>query len=133
MSNPSGFPGRPGRAARRLHCARRRCAIGFDQRIGQWLAALARDLAPEMLALALHQLSQLSENLDPLMGFQPSAAVGEQPSGSLDLAVERRPIVALEPSNRRPVESLNDLNHDCSPDLAAWALSSSRRTRLFSE
>jgi hypothetical protein len=31
------------------------------------------------------------------MGFQPSAAVGEQPSGGFDLAVERRPIVALEP------------------------------------
>jgi hypothetical protein len=46
------------------------------------------------------------------MGFEPSAAVGEQPSGGFDLAVERRPIVALEPSNRRPIESLNDLDHD---------------------
>jgi hypothetical protein len=53
--------------------------IGFDQRISQWLAALTRDLAPEMLALALHQPSQLPEKLDPLMGFQPSSAVGEEP------------------------------------------------------
>jgi hypothetical protein len=51
------------------------------------------------------------------MGFEPSAAVGEQPSGGFDLAVERRPIVALEPSNRRPIESLNDLNHDYPPSV----------------
>ena len=46
-------------------------AIGFDQRVGERLAALARDLTSKMLALDLHQDRELSEDLDTLMRLQP--------------------------------------------------------------
>ena len=56
-------------------------AVGFDQRVGQRLAPLARDLTSEMLALAFHQFCELAEDLDPLMRLQPCAPVREEPSG----------------------------------------------------
>jgi hypothetical protein len=90
-------------------------AVGFDQRIRQWLAALSRDLAAEMVAHAFHQRRRVPEDLDPMMRFQPRTPVGEEPPGGLDLAVERRRVVAVEPSNRRPFKRLDDLDHDCSP------------------
>ncbi len=50
------------------------------------------------------------ENLDPLMGFQPTTRVGEESSRGVDL-VERRSRVTVELSDRRPIKRLNDANH----------------------
>ena len=88
-------------------------AIGFDQSIGQRLAALARDLTSEMLTLALHQYCKLPEDLDTLMRFQPCIRISEEPSGGFDLVIERRGVVAFKSGNGRAIESLNDINHDC--------------------
>jgi hypothetical protein len=77
-----------------------------------------------MLALALHDASQLSEKLDPLMSFQPSPSVGEEPVSGIDFPVERRLIVAVEPSERRSIESLNDLDHDYPPSAIGVVLRS---------
>jgi hypothetical protein len=99
-------------------------AVDLDECIGKRLAALTRDLAAEMLALALHQPSQPAENLDPPIGFQPRVTVGEEPSGGLYLAVERRRVVAVEPRDRRLIECLDDFDQ--------MALRSLRRGRAAS-
>lgn len=65
------------------------------------------------------------------MRFQPRAPICKEPSGGLDLAVELRRIVAVKLGDRRPIKSLNDLDHACVS--FAWARNSSTRTRMFSE
>ena len=72
-------------------------AIGFDQRVGKRLAALARDLTSKMLALALHQDRELPEDLDTsdaVSATQCRSAKSRR--GGLDLALERRRIVAIK-------------------------------------
>jgi len=70
---------------------------------------------PEMLAFALHQSCELAQNIDLLVRLEPPAAVGEHPPRTLDLAFEGCGVVAADLRNRRPVECLNDLDHDCPP------------------
>jgi hypothetical protein len=108
-------------------------AIGFDQRIGQRLTALTRDLAAEMRVPALHQPGQLPENGESLMGLQPSTTMREEPCGSLNLVFERRRVIALELDDWRSIEYLDDLDHVYSPSFAVLARSSSTNTRMFSE
>jgi hypothetical protein len=40
-----------------------------------------------VLTLVFHQSGKLLQDLDPQMRFQPTAAVGEDSSGGLDLTV----------------------------------------------
>jgi hypothetical protein len=56
-------------------------AVDLDESVRQWLAALARDLAAEMLALPCHQYRKPAQDVRPLMRLEPSVAVGELPLG----------------------------------------------------
>ena len=56
--------------------------------------------------------------------------VGKEPAGGLDLALERRRVIALESRDRRPVERLDYLDHACTPfAVAATACASRPRAR----
>jgi hypothetical protein len=70
-------PDTPLAEASKSHLPYARSRPGVDHRPsrprhGRRFAALTCNLSVEMLALALHQPSQLPENRDPLVGFQPS-------------------------------------------------------------
>src|SRR5262249_4928730 len=78
---------------------------------GERLAALARDLQPEMLAPLAHQLGDAAQHRNPLVGLEPGLAVAEQTIGDGELALHRVGIIAIEPRDQRPVIGLNDLDH----------------------
>jgi hypothetical protein len=59
--------------------------LGFDQRIGERLAAFARDLTSEMLALAFDQYCELAQDLDTPRRLRPRLSVCEEPVRGLDL------------------------------------------------
>jgi hypothetical protein len=83
--------------------------------------------------LGLTPLQKTCSNPDPLMGFQPTTPVGEEPLGRLDLVIERCRVVAFELSDRLPIKSVYHFDHCWPPLFDAWARSSSIRTRMFSE
>lgn len=86
-------------------------AGGLDDRIGQRLAAFARDLAREMVALGRQQLGKLAQDRDPLMGLQPAIAIAEGLVRGLKLGLERRRIVGGDLLDRGAIERLHDLQH----------------------
>ena len=83
----------------------------LDDRIGQWLAALACDLAGEMLALAGQELGELAQDRDPLMRLQPVVAVAEDLVGRREHGFERRRIVGGDLFDRRAIIGLHDPQH----------------------
>ena len=86
-----------------------------------------------MIALGRHQIDKAAQDVDPLVGLQPAAAVGENLACGLDLALQRCGVVDRQLCEGRAVERLDHLDHDLTPFSAAWAFSSSTSTRTFSE
>jgi hypothetical protein len=83
----------------------------LDDRVGQRLAAFARDLPGEMVALGRQQLGELAQDRDPLMGFEPAIAIAEDLLGRLQFGFERRGIVGGDLLDRRAIISLDHCQH----------------------
>ena len=92
-----------------------------------------------MLPSRLHQLGQSPKDGHPLMRFQPPVTVREEIAGGLQLSLQRRRVVSLNPGDEGLVVGLYDLQHNIlrhAQDRSiadARVFSSSTSTRVFSE
>ena len=87
----------------------------LDDRVGQRLAALARDLHGEMVALVLQQPREPAQDRDPLMRLEPAVPVAEDALGGSQLGFQRGCVVGRDLGDRRAIEGLHDLQHGDSP------------------
>lgn len=86
-------------------------ACHLDDGIRQGLAALARDLQGEVIALGIDQSGETVQDRHALMRLEPAVTVAEDALRGLKLGFEGRGVTRRDLGDRRAIKGLYDLQH----------------------